>query len=88
MANNILKEFWHGLIIPNEQAQANSPRAQHLKKLTSTIEQELQATFTPEQAALFEKYDRHQANLASIWEEEIFIYGFKLGLNMAMESTK
>ena len=47
---------------------------------------DLLKTLTDEQKELFEKFDDCWSEYASLAEEAIFVYAFKLGMNLAIEA--
>lgn len=76
---NVLKEFWYGNINPQEQSKDNNLAIKELLNLMGRNRDQLQATMTPEQQVILEKYDDCVNEMYGLIETEVFSYGFRLG---------
>ena len=76
---NVLKEFWYGNINPQEQSKDNNLAIKELLNLMGRNRDQLQATMTPEQQVILEKYDDCVNEMYGLIETEVFSYGFWLG---------
>ena len=82
---NMIKELWHGNIIPQEDSRTNSKEMkEHLGYMASHHE-DLEKTFTDEQKGIFEKFHDCLDEYASLAEAAIFEYAFKLGARLVLE---
>ena len=85
---SIIKELWHGNIIPQEDSRTNS-KDLDMKELLGYMarhHEDLEKTFTDEQKEIFEKFHDCWSEYASLAEEAIFAYAFKLGMKIAIET--
>ena len=82
---NLIKELWYGNILPQEASQTNSKEMKELLGYITHHHKDLEKTFTDEQKAIFEKFQNCWGEYASYSEEAIFEYGFKLGMQIAIE---
>ena len=76
---NVLKEFWYGNINPQEQSKDNNQEINELLNLMGRNRDQLQATMTPEQQVILEKYEDCVNEMYGLIETEVFSYGFRLG---------
>ena len=76
---NVLKEFWYGNINPQEQSKDNNLAIKELLNLMGRNRDQLQATMTPEQQVILEKYDDCVNEMYGLIETEVFSCGFRLG---------
>ena len=76
---NILEEFWCGNINPQEESKDNNRAIKELLKLMGRNRDQLQATLTPEQQEILEKYDDCVNEIYCLIETAIFAYAFRLG---------
>ena len=76
---NILEEFWYGNINPQEESKDNNRAIKELLKLMGRNRDQLQATLTPEQQEILEKYDGCVNEMYGLIETAIFAYAFRLG---------
>ena len=83
---SIIKELWHGNIIPQEDSKNNSKEMKELLGYMARHHEDLEKTFTDEQKEIFEKFDDCWSEYASYAEETIFTYAFKLGMQIAIET--
>ena len=85
---NIIKELWHGNIVPQDDARNNSPEMKQLMEYMARHHDDLQKSMTDEQKEIFEKFDDCWSEYTSLAEEAIFCYAFKLGMRIATESLQ
>ena len=76
---NILEEFWYGNINPQEESKDNNRAIKELLNLMGRNRDQLQATLTPEQQEILEKYDDCVNEMYGLIETAIFAYAFRLG---------
>lgn len=81
-----ISELWHGNIVPQSDSRNNSKPMKELMEYMSRHHGDLLKTLTDEQKELFEKFDDCWSEYASLAEEAIFVYAFKLGMNLAIEA--
>ena len=53
---NVIKELWHGNIIPQEDSRTNSKEMKELLGYMARHHEDLEKTFTEEQKEVFEKF--------------------------------
>ena len=53
---SIIKELWHGNIIPQEDSRTNSKEMKELLGYMARHHEDLEKTFTDEQKEIFEKF--------------------------------
>ena len=83
---NVIKELWHGNIIPQEDSRINSKEMKKLLGYMARHHEDQEKTFTEEQKEIFEKFHDCWSEYMSLAEASIFEYAFKLGINIAIES--
>ena len=83
---SIIKELWHGNIIPQEDCRTNSKEMKELLGYMARHHEDLEKSFTDEQKAIFEKFHDCWSEYASLPEEAIFAYAFKLGGRLMLET--
>ena len=83
---SIIKELWHGNIIPQEDSRTNSKEMKELLGYMARHHEDLEKTFSDEQKELFIKFDDCWSEYASLAEEALFAYAFKLGMKIAIET--
>ena len=82
----IIEELWHGNIIPHEDSRTNSKEMKELLGYIARHHENLEKSFTDEQKEIFEKFHNCRSEYASLAEEAIFAYAFKLGANLMLET--
>lgn len=82
---SILKELWHGNIETNATGKPMSKRTHSIMKDLSAQYDNLKNSLSKQQLLLLQEYDQTYCNLLAISEEEIFIYGFQLGVKLTFE---
>ena len=83
---NIIKELWHGNIIPQDDSRNNSPEMKQLMEYMSRHHDDLLKSMKDEQKEIFEKFDDCWGEYMSLAEAAIFEYAFKLGMQIAIEA--
>lgn len=84
--NSLIKELWHGNIVPQEYSRNNSPEMKELMEYMARHHEDLLKTMTEKQKEILEKYEDCWGEYANYAEETIFEYAFKFGMNLAIES--
>ena len=83
---NVIKELWHGNIVPQDDARNNSKEMKELMGYMTRHHDDLLKTMTNEQKEIFEKFDDCWSEYMSLAEAAIFEYAFKLGMQIAIET--
>lgn len=83
---NILGELWHGNISPQEDSRNNTLEMKQLMDYMARHHDDLLKTLSEEQRDIFERFDDCWSEYASLAEEAIFVYAFRLGMRIAIES--
>ena len=83
---NVIKELWHGNIIPQEDSRTNSKEMKELLGYMARHHENLGKTFTEEQKEMFEKFHDCWSEYMSLVEASILEYAFKLGMQIAVET--
>ena len=84
----VLENLWYGNIRPVEQFVEGNMEYRNLLRLVGNNREKLEATLSPEQAELFEKFYTAVNEMNSTAEVEAFSYGFRLGASLMNESDK
>ena len=82
---NMIKELWHGNIIPQEDSRTNSKEMKELIGYIARHNEDLTKLLNDEQMEIFEKYQECWNEYVSLAEAAIFEYAFRLGARLAME---
>ena len=82
---SMIKELWHGNIIPQEDSRNNSTEMKQLMEYIARHHDDLLKTMTNEQKEILGKFDDCWSEYTSYAEEAIFEYAFRLGARLAME---
>ena len=82
---NVIKELWHGNIVPQEDSRTNTKEMKELLGYIARHHEDLLKTMTDEQKEIFEKFDDCWSEYMSLAEAAIFEYAFKLGAKLTME---
>ena len=85
---NAIKELWHGNIQPQEDSRTNTKEMKELIGYIARHHEELEKDFTDEQKEIFDKFQDCWGEYMSLAEEAIFVYGFKLGAKLMLESLE
>ena len=83
---SIIKELWHGNIVPEDDCRERSPEMKQLMEHMGRHYCDLLKSMTDEQIVILEKFDDCWSEYASLAEEAMFDYAFKLGMRMAIET--
>ena len=83
---SMIKELWHGNIIPQEDSRNNSKEMKELLVYMARHHEDLAKIFTDEQKEIFEKFDDCWSEYISLVEAAIFEYAFRLGARLTMET--
>ena len=81
----ILENLWYGNIRPVEEFLEGNAEYKNLLRLVGKNRENFEATLSPEQAELFEKYDSAVKEMNAAAEVEAFSYGFRLGVRLMTE---
>ena len=82
---NILGELWRGNISPQEDSRNNTPEMKQLMDYMARHHDDLLKVLTEEQRDIFERFDDCWSEYASLAEEAIFVYAFRLGASMMLD---
>ena len=85
---SVINELWYGNIVPQEDSQTNSKEMKELLRYMSRHHEDLEKSFTDEQKEIFEKFHDCWSEYASLAEEAIFTYAFKLGGRLMLETLQ
>ena len=83
---SIIKELWHGNIVPQSDSRNNSQEMKQLMEYMARHHEDLMKGMTDEQKEILEKFDDSCSEYASYAEEAIFSYAFRLGMRIAIET--
>ena len=81
---SIIKELWHGNIVPQDDSRNNSHEMKELMEYMARHRDDLLKSMTDEQKEIFEKFDDCWSEYMSLAEAAIFEYAFKLGANLIL----
>ncbi len=81
-----LIDLWYGNIDPRQDAQVNQPIISDLMHLIERNRTDLNRTLNEDQKEIFEKYKGCADELSGLCERNYFIYGFRLGMRLAVEA--
>ena len=84
----ILENLWYGNIRPVESFVDGNTEYRSLLRLVGNNREKFEATLSPEQAELFEKFYTAVNEMHSTAEVAAFSYGFRLGAHLMNESGK
>ena len=83
---SIIKELWHGNIVPQSDSRNNSHEMKLLMEYMARHHEDLLKGMTDEQKEILERFDDCWSDYASYAEEAIFSYAFTLGMRIAIET--
>ena len=83
-----LENLWYGNIHPVEQFVEGNAEYKNLLRLVGNNRKKFEATLSPEQVELFEKFYTAVNEMNSTAETQAFAYGFRLGARLMNESGK
>lgn len=84
----IIEELWYGHIRPNDRAFQKDTRIAELTELVARNEDELVSCLDNDEKDIFHKYQAIRGELKELCECEIFIKGFRLGMQLTVEGMK
>ena len=80
-----IEELWRGNIMPQEDSRTNSKEMKELLGYISRHHESLEKSMSDEQKEIFEKFHDCWSEYASLSEEAIFVYAFRLGARFMLE---
>ena len=83
---SIINELWHGNIIPQEDSRNNTKEMKELLSYMSRHHEYLEKSLSDEQKEIFEKFHDGWSEYMSLAEKAIFVYAFKLGERLMLET--
>ena len=83
---NILGELWHGNINPQADSRNNTPEMKQLMEYMARHHDDLLKSMNDEQKDIFERFDDCWSEYASLAEKAIFVYAFRLGVQMTLDA--
>ena len=83
---SIIQELWYGNVLPQEDNRNNSKEMKELMGYIARHHDDLFKTMTDEQKEIFDKFADCWGEYSSYSEEAVFMYAFKLGMRMAIET--
>lgn len=83
---SILEELFYGNVCPNTDYRSNGKDTKQMMEYIVDHYSALNETLTDKQKELFEKINDCYDELTDINEREIFVYAFRLGMRIAIES--
>ncbi|MBQ7760524.1 MAG: hypothetical protein IJ400_00570 [Clostridia bacterium] len=84
----MIDELWYGNVSPQDDARNNTEEMKELMGYIARHQEELMATLTDEQKAIFEKFDDCWSEYSSKAEKAIFSYAFKFGARLMLEALR
>ena len=86
--SNMIAELWRGNICPQTDSRNNSPEMKELMEYMARHHEVLEKSFTDEQKEIFEKFHDCWSEYMSLAEKAIFVYAFKLGGRLMLETLR
>ena len=83
---SILEELFYGNVCPNTDCRSKDKETKELIGYIADHHSALNETLTDKQKEIFEKFNDCYDELTDINEREIFVYAFRLGMRIAIES--
>ena len=83
---NVIKDLWHGNIVPEDDIRNRSPEMKQLMEYMARHHKDLIESMTDEQKVIFGRFDDCWCEYASLAEEAVFEYAFKLGMRVTVEA--
>ena len=84
----ILENLWYDNIRPVEEFVDGNTEYKSLLRLVSKNREKFEATLSPEQAELFEKFYTAVNEMNSVSEAAAFEYGFTIAVELLAKSVK
>ena len=82
----ILEELFYGNVCPNTDCRNQSKETKELMGYIANHHDKLMKEITDDQKETFEKFTDCYSELTDVNEREIFVYAFRLGIRIAIES--
>ena len=83
---SILEELFYGNVCPNTDCRSKDKETKELMGYIADHHSALNETLTDKQKEVFEKFNDCYDELTDINEREIFVYAFRLGMRIAIDS--
>ena len=83
---NVIKELWHGNIIPQEDGRTNSKEMKELMGYIARHSEDLENLLNDEQREIFDKFRECWNEYVRLAEATIFEYAFKLSARLTQET--
>ena len=83
--SNMIAELWRGNVCPQTDSRNNSPEMKQLMEYMARHHDDLLKSMNEEQKDIFERFDDCWSEYASLAEEAIFVYAFRLGAQMMLD---
>lgn len=83
---SILEELFYGNVCPSVDIQRTNEATKELMGYITEHHNTLMEELTDKQKETLEKFENCYTELTDINEREIFVYAFRLGLRIAIES--
>ena len=83
---SIIEELFYGNVCPNTDCRSKNKETKELMGYIADHHSALNETLTDKQKEIFEKFNDCYDELTDINEREIFVYAFRLGMRIAIES--
>ena len=84
---SIIRELWYGNVSPQEGNRTDTKEMKELLGYMARHRQALMSVMTDEQKAIFQKLDNCWSEYASLVEEELFTYAFRLGARIMLDAV-
>ncbi len=85
---SVIKELWYGRICPQEAEGLKKPELKELQEYMSRHRENLEKTMTEEQKEIYERFMDCRNEYDELVDEEMFTYGFKLGIKLMTEAVE
>ena len=82
---SILEELFYGNVCPNTDCRNQEKETKELMGYLTDHHNKLMDELTDKQKETLEKFDDCHSELTDINERDIFVYGFRLGMKIAIE---
>ena len=83
---SILEELFYGNVCPNTDCRSKDKETKELMGYIADHHDALSKELSDKQKKILEKFDDCYDELTDINEREIFVYAFRLGMRIAIES--
>ena len=83
--SSMIAELWQGNICPQTDSRNNSLEMKQLMEYMARHHDDLLKSMNEEQKDIFERFDDCWSEYASLAEEAIFVYAFRLGAQMMLD---